>query len=73
MSGEVTSSQNIDSSARGPPTEKEHLQQQMLEEETDLEGEEESEEVEYLEAIQAEDSSPRNPEKSSSQTTEKQQ
>ena len=37
--GEVGSSQAIDSSARGPPTEKEQLQQ-MLEDETDLEGEE---------------------------------
>ncbi|KAK2755022.1 ATP-binding cassette permease mdl1 [Arachnomyces sp. PD_36] len=77
--GDVGSTQKIDSSARGPPTEKEHLQQQIMEE-TDIEGEEEVdevdevEEVEYLEAVQAE-SGPRDPEKpsASSQSTKKQQ
>jgi putative ABC transport system ATP-binding protein len=61
--GEVGSGKSIDTSARGPPTEKEQLQQ-MLEDETDLEGEE-YEEVEQ-DDFDEEDSREQKSEKSSS-------
>lgn len=73
MTGSEVGSGQFDSSVRGPPTEKEHLQQQ-LEDENDLEGEE-YEEVEGPEAIQTEEDAAgsQNSDKPTSQVTEKQQ
>lgn len=72
MTGSEVGSGQFDSSVRGPPTEKEHLQHQ-LEDETDLEGEE-YEEVENPEEIEAEEEArSQDSEKPSSQVTEKQQ